>query len=75
MWRAMLSMLCAGCAAGAVWGCGRAGAATRRGATVLYASGADLQSANPLITLHPLARQVAGRFEDTMVQLWREAPQ
>jgi formimidoylglutamate deiminase len=24
---------------------------------------------------HPLARQVAGRFEDTMVQLWREAPQ
>src|SRR6058998_2972871 len=58
MWRAMMSMLCAGCAAGAVWGCGRAGAAKRRGATVLYAGGADLQSANPLITLHPLARQV-----------------
>jgi peptide/nickel transport system substrate-binding protein len=32
--------------------------ATRRGATVLFASGADLQSINPLFTLHPLARQV-----------------
>jgi peptide/nickel transport system substrate-binding protein len=32
--------------------------AARRGATVLYASGADLQSINPLFTLHPLARQV-----------------
>jgi peptide/nickel transport system substrate-binding protein len=29
-----------------------------RGATVLYASGADLQSINPLLTTHPLARQV-----------------
>ena len=29
-----------------------------RGATVLYASGADLQSINPLLTIHPLARQV-----------------
>lgn len=33
-------------------------AASRRGATVLFASGADLQSINPLLTLHPLARQV-----------------
>lgn len=33
-------------------------AATRRGATVLFASGADLQSINPLLTQHPLARQV-----------------
>lgn len=33
-------------------------AANRRGATVLYASGADLQSINPLFTVHPLARQV-----------------
>jgi peptide/nickel transport system substrate-binding protein len=32
--------------------------AGRRGATVLFASGADLQSINPLFTLHPLARQV-----------------
>ena len=32
--------------------------AGRRGATVLYASGADLQSINPLLTQHPLARQV-----------------
>ena len=32
--------------------------AARRGPTVLFASGADLQSMNPLLTLHPLARQV-----------------
>jgi len=35
-------------------GCGRP--APR--ATVFYASGADLQSINPLLTVHPLARQV-----------------
>jgi peptide/nickel transport system substrate-binding protein len=34
------------------------GAAPRRGATVMFASGADLQSINPLLTVHPLARQV-----------------
>jgi len=33
-------------------------AASRRGATVLFASGADLHSINPLLTDHPLARQV-----------------
>jgi peptide/nickel transport system substrate-binding protein len=33
-------------------------AAARRGSTVLFASGADLQGINPLLTLHPLARQV-----------------
>jgi peptide/nickel transport system substrate-binding protein len=32
--------------------------AERRGNTVLFASGADLQSINPLLTVHPLARQV-----------------
>lgn len=32
--------------------------AERRGATVMYASGADLQSINPLFTVHPMARQV-----------------
>lgn len=32
--------------------------AGRRGDTVILASGADLQSPNPLITVHPLARQV-----------------
>lgn len=32
--------------------------APRRGNTVLFASGADLQSINPLLTVHPLARQV-----------------
>lgn len=34
------------------------GTAARRGDTVLFASGADLQSINPLFTVHPLARQV-----------------
>ena len=33
-------------------------AAARRGNTVIMASGADLQSPNPLLTVHPLARQV-----------------
>ncbi|MBA2628263.1 MAG: ABC transporter substrate-binding protein [Gemmatimonadales bacterium] len=37
-------------------GCGST--AGDRGATVLYASGADLQSINPLLTVHPMARQV-----------------
>src|SRR5687768_18475877 len=26
--------------------------------TVVYASGADLESANPLVTVHPLSRQI-----------------
>lgn len=30
----------------------------RRGDTIVFASGADLQSINPLLTVHPLARQV-----------------
>ncbi|MES1259480.1 MAG: ABC transporter substrate-binding protein, partial [Gemmatimonadota bacterium] len=37
---------------------GCAGVATDRGDTVVFASGADLQSINPLLTTHPLARQV-----------------
>ena len=37
-------------------GCGAA--PTARGRTVLFASGADLQSINPLLTVHPLAKQV-----------------
>jgi peptide/nickel transport system substrate-binding protein len=48
--------------------------AERRGATVLFASGADLQSINPLLTVHPLARQVQryvllttlARYDSTM---------
>lgn len=40
----------------AAGGCGMA--PERRGATVMFASGADLQSINSLLTLHPLARQV-----------------
>lgn len=43
----------------AVSACGNAAGAMRRGSTVLFASGADLQSINPLLTLHhPLATQV-----------------
>jgi len=45
-------------AAGVLWACGAAGGGARRGPTVLYASGADLQSINPLVTIHPLAKQV-----------------
>ncbi|HEV8265534.1 MAG TPA: ABC transporter substrate-binding protein [Gemmatimonadales bacterium] len=40
----------------ALCACGAAG--ERRGRTVLYASGADLESINPLLTRHPLAKQV-----------------
>src|SRR5207249_9926385 len=32
--------------------------AAHRGSTVVYASGADLQSVNPLLTVHPFAKQV-----------------
>src|SRR5213592_32820 len=42
--------------AGAALACGVSPA--RRGRTVIYASGADLQSVNPLFTTHPLAKQV-----------------
>src|SRR5438876_218862 len=42
--------------AGATLACGVSPA--RRGRTVIYASGADLQSVNPLFTTHPLAKQV-----------------
>ena len=39
----------------AIVGCG---APDRARDTVVYASGADLESANPLVTVHPLSRQV-----------------
>jgi peptide/nickel transport system substrate-binding protein len=39
-------------------GCGAEGQGGRGAATIFYASGADLQSINPLITVHPLAKQV-----------------
>ncbi len=45
---ALLAAALAGCAAGG----------ERRAGTVLFASGADLQSINPLLAVHPLARQV-----------------
>lgn len=34
------------------------GGSARRSRTVVFASGADLQSVNPLLTVHPLAKQV-----------------
>ncbi len=46
--RALALLLLTACAPGA----------GRHGDTVLFASGADLQSINPLFTVHPLARQV-----------------
>ncbi|HEX6533287.1 MAG TPA: peptide ABC transporter substrate-binding protein [Gemmatimonadaceae bacterium] len=39
----------------AVTGCG---AVSRPADAVVYASGADLESANPLVTIHPLSRQI-----------------
>jgi peptide/nickel transport system substrate-binding protein len=47
-------------AACAVLVCGAACAAAeaRPAGTVVYASGADLESANPLVTIHPLALQI-----------------
>jgi peptide/nickel transport system substrate-binding protein len=38
--------------------CAPGGAAARRARTVVYASGADLQSVNPLLTVHPFAKQI-----------------
>jgi peptide/nickel transport system substrate-binding protein len=62
--------------------------AARRGDTVLFASGADLQSINPLLTQHPLARQVQkyvllttlARYDSTLAPMpylareWRWSP-
>lgn len=50
------------------------GAPSRPPGTVVFASGADLESANPLVTVHPLARQVQryvlfvtlARYDDTL---------
>lgn len=44
----------------ATWLCALAAACAPAtgGDTVVFASGADLESANPLVTIHPLARQV-----------------
>jgi peptide/nickel transport system substrate-binding protein len=52
----VLARFCGTLLALAAIGCGSS--AQRRGDTVLFASGADLQSINPLLTVHPLARQV-----------------
>jgi peptide/nickel transport system substrate-binding protein len=49
-------LICGALAGALLAGCGAG--EPRRGGTVLFASGADLQSINPLLTVHPLARQV-----------------
>src|SRR5688572_9058257 len=46
------------CAAGLILLVACGPPAARRGNTVILASGADLESINPLLTTHPLARQV-----------------
>ena len=43
----VLALICAACSA-----------PSRADGTVVYASGADLESANPLVTVHPLSRQI-----------------
>ena len=66
------ALLCALLALATLPACG---AAPHRGRTVLFASGADLQSINPLLTVHPLARQVQryvllttlARYDSTLV--------
>ena len=45
-------------AASAAAGTAACGGSTRPNDTVVYASGADLESANPLVTVHPLSRQI-----------------
>ncbi|MDQ6886682.1 MAG: peptide ABC transporter substrate-binding protein [Gemmatimonadota bacterium] len=44
--------------AGAIASLAGCGGSERSPGTVVYASGADLESANPLVTVHPLSRQV-----------------
>ena len=46
------------CALALAIGASACGAPQRAADTVVIASGADLESANPLVTIHPLARQV-----------------
>ncbi|HMA44799.1 MAG TPA: ABC transporter substrate-binding protein [Gemmatimonadales bacterium] len=60
MTRRTIRTLCWLCVVGTgACGGGAAATAARRGATVLYAAGADLESINPLLTaVHPLAKQV-----------------
>ncbi len=53
--RTLVLMLLAGVLAGVLAGCAAASASS---GTVVYASGADLESGNPLVTIHPLAQQV-----------------
>src|SRR5437868_1336003 len=49
------SIVLCGFAATSLTACG---VPRRDPATVVYASGADLESGNPLVTVHPLSRQV-----------------
>src|SRR2546423_3870896 len=52
----MTGLVALGTVATVAAACG--GRAERRGRTVVFASGADLQTVNPLLTVHPLAKQV-----------------
>jgi len=52
----MTGLVIWGAAATVAAACG--GRAARRGRTVVFASGADLQTVNPLLTVHPFAKQV-----------------
>ncbi|HEY9479089.1 MAG TPA: peptide ABC transporter substrate-binding protein [Gemmatimonadaceae bacterium] len=69
-------------------GAGCAAAEARPAGTVVYASGADLESANPLVTIHPLALQLQryalfvtlARYDDSLrpapyfARSWRWSP-
>ncbi|MGH7717242.1 MAG: peptide ABC transporter substrate-binding protein [Gemmatimonadaceae bacterium] len=52
---ALAALAAASVLAAALVACGKS---ARPPGTVVYASGADLESANPLVTIHPLSRQV-----------------
>jgi len=55
MFRVARGSIARGCLVALVAACG---APARDRGTVVYASGADLESGNPLVTVHPLSRQV-----------------
>jgi peptide/nickel transport system substrate-binding protein len=46
------------CSVASIVGLAGCGVGTRAPDVVVYASGSDLESANPLVTIHPLSRQV-----------------
>ncbi|MDF2771556.1 MAG: ABC-type transporter, periplasmic subunit [Geminicoccaceae bacterium] len=58
MRRARAASTCVAIAVVALAGAAACGPVERPNDTVVYASGADLESANPLVTVHPLSRQI-----------------